>query len=123
MHRAPAGARFYFGPCVPGAAQRESGAPLTRDRYNFGIRDGPGSAAHRFALRACAAPHPGHAVYETLRRGVAGAHQADGVQIGLLERDLGGAFAHLVALVEQLDLLQFLEGFRQGLLGVVELGF
>ena len=33
-----------------------------------------------------------------------------------------GALAHLVALVEQLDLLQLLEGLGQRLLGVVELG-
>ena len=34
---------------------------------------------------------------------------------------LFGAFPHLVALVEQLDLLELLEGLGEGLLGVVEL--
>ena len=33
---------------------------LIRDRREGGVQYGPGSAAHRFALRAHAAPHPGH---------------------------------------------------------------
>jgi len=48
-------------------------------------------------------------------------HQTDAVEIGLLAGALLGAFARLVAFVEQLDLLQFLEGFRQQRLGVLEL--
>ena len=43
----------------------------------------------------------------------AGAHQADAVQVGLLAGVFFGALARLVALVEELDLLQFLEGFGQ----------
>ena len=40
---------------VPGAAQREpeaSGALQTRDRYAHHLREGPGTAAHRFATLA-----------------------------------------------------------------------
>ena len=37
------------------------------------------------------------------------AHRADAVEFGLLARILGDALAHLVALVQQLDLLQLLE--------------
>ena len=37
------------------------------------------------------------------------AHRADAVELGLLARILGDALAHLVALVEQLDLLELLE--------------
>ena len=51
----------------------------------------------------------------------AAAHQADGVELGLLAGILLGALAHLVALVEQLDLLQLLEGLAERRLGVVEL--
>ncbi len=40
----------------------------------------------------------------------AGAHQADAVEVGLLAGVLFGAFAGLVPLVQQLDLLQLLEG-------------
>ena len=54
-------------------------------------------------------------------RHVADAHQADGVELGLLAGGRLGALAHLVALVEQLDLLELFEGFRERLLGVVEL--
>src|SRR5262249_20187326 len=39
----------------------------------------------------------------------AGAHQADGVELGLLARVLLGPLAHLVTLVEELDLLHLLE--------------
>ena len=49
------------------------------------------------------------------------AHQADGVELGLLAGVLLGALARLVALVEQLDLLQLLEGLAERRLGVVEL--
>ncbi len=48
-------------------------------------------------------------------------HQADAVHFGLLARIFFGAFAGLVALVEQFDLLQFLEGFAEASLGVLEL--
>ena len=51
----------------------------------------------------------------------AGAHQPDAVEVGLLAGVLLGAFAGLVALVEQLDLLQLLEGLGQRGLGFVEL--
>src|SRR6187455_844019 len=54
-------------------------------------------------------------------RGVADAHDADRVELALLDRVLGGALARLIALVEQLDLLQFLEGFAKLRLGFVEL--
>jgi hypothetical protein len=40
--------------CVPDAVQRgaqRSGAPLIRDRYEFGFWNDPGSAAHHFVMR------------------------------------------------------------------------
>src|SRR5215475_13081536 len=43
------------------------------------------------------------------------------IELGLFARIVGGALAHLVAFVEQLDLLQFLERFAERRLGVVEL--
>src|SRR6185436_5385091 len=49
------------------------------------------------------------------------AHQADGVELGLLAGVFLGALAHLVPLVEQLDLLHLLEGLAERRLGVVEL--
>src|SRR6185312_313823 len=49
------------------------------------------------------------------------AHQPDAVEVGLLPGALLGALAGLVALIEQFDLLQFLEGFRQQRLGILEL--
>src|SRR3954468_9801320 len=52
---------------------------------------------------------------------VARPHGTDPVELALLAGVVGGALAHLVALVEQLDLLELLEGFRQRRLGVVEL--
>ena len=47
---------------VPGAAQhgaKRNDALQTRDRQEHRLCEGPGSAAHRFAI-ARAAPHPGH---------------------------------------------------------------
>src|ERR1700742_644522 len=49
------------------------------------------------------------------------AHQADAVEIGLLAGAFLGAFAGLVALVEQLDLLELLERLCQRCLGLFEL--
>ena len=49
------------------------------------------------------------------------AHRADAVHLGLLARVLGDALAHLVALVEQLDLLQLLERLGERHAGVLEL--
>ena len=46
----------------------------------------------------------------------------DAVEFGLLAGVLLGLLAGVVALVEHLDLLQFLEGLAQRRLGVVELG-
>src|SRR5438094_3134328 len=57
------------------------------------------------------------------RGAVAYAHQADGIELGLLTRALLGAFAHLVALVEQFDLLELFESLAERGLGVVELHF
>src|SRR6187402_2555588 len=54
-------------------------------------------------------------------RADAGAHQADAVEVGLLAGAFLGAFAGLVALVEQFHLLEFLEGFGEKALGVLEL--
>src|SRR5437763_14420873 len=51
------------------------------------------------------------------------AHQADAVEFRLLVRIVGRALAHLVALIEQLDLLQLLEGFAEHSARVVELPF
>src|SRR5262252_5918820 len=57
-----------------------------------------------------------------VRSGACGAaQQADGVEIGLLARCYFLALAHLVALVEQLDLLHLLEGLAKRRLGVLEL--
>src|SRR6185437_7751533 len=55
------------------------------------------------------------------RRPDAGAHQADTVEIGLLASAFLGALARLVALVEKLDLLEFLERLAQQALGVFKL--
>jgi hypothetical protein len=49
------------------------------------------------------------------------AHEADGVELGLLAGILLGALAHLVALVKQLDLFHLLEGLTERSLGVLEL--
>ncbi len=43
----------------------------------------------------------------------AGAHQADAVEIGLFPGALFSPLAGLVALVEELDFLQFIERFAQ----------
>jgi hypothetical protein len=51
------------------------------------------------------------------------AHQADAIKFGLFSGIVHGAFAHLVALVEQLDFLELLEGFGKRRTGVVELAF
>src|SRR5688572_23519139 len=50
------------------------------------------------------------------------AHHADGIELGLLAGLFLGPFAHLVALVEQLDLLELLERFAEMRLRLVELG-
>src|ERR1041385_5784494 len=49
------------------------------------------------------------------------AHSADAVELGLLARVLGDALARLIALIEQLDLLELLEGFGERHAGVFEL--
>jgi len=51
------------------------------------------------------------------------AEQSDRVELGLLAGIFLGPLAQLVALVEQLDLLHFLEGLAEGGLGVLELDF
>src|SRR4029453_1767612 len=51
----------------------------------------------------------------------AGTHQADAGEIGLLAGAFLGAFAGLVALVQELDLLELLEGFAERSLGFLEL--
>src|SRR2546423_506593 len=56
-------------------------------------------------------------------KAAAGAHQADVVELGLFARVLDRALAHLVALVEQLHLLQFFERLAERRLGLVELPF
>src|SRR5262249_60611662 len=53
----------------------------------------------------------------------AGAHQADLIELGLLAGVLGRPLAHLIALVEQLDLLEVFERLAQRRLGLVELSF
>ena len=50
-----------------------------------------------------------------------GAHQADAVEIGLLAGAFLGAFAGLVAFVQQFDLLQLLERLGQQASRVLEL--
>jgi len=60
--------RFYQ--CFPGAAQREAkrnGALQTRDRCSHRLRNGPGSAVHRFAALAL------HRIRDTLSGGSPGA--------------------------------------------------
>src|SRR5690242_18161935 len=56
-----------------------------------------------------------------LRHRAARAQEADVVELGLLARVLVGALARLIALVEQLDLLELLERLAERRLGVVEL--
>jgi hypothetical protein len=51
----------------------------------------------------------------------AGTHQADTVEIGLLAGVLLGAFAGLIALIQQLDFLEFLESLGQQAFGIFEL--
>src|SRR5262249_52710411 len=63
----------------------------------------------------------GHRLRRWELRAGAVAHQADGVELGLLAGVLLGALAHLVALVEQLDLLHFLERLAERGLGILEL--
>jgi hypothetical protein len=41
----------------PDAVQRESGAPLIRDRFKLGVRNDPGSAAHHFVLPCARETH------------------------------------------------------------------
>jgi hypothetical protein len=53
----------------------------------------------------------------------AAAHRADAVELDLLARILGDAFARLVALVEPLDLLELHEVFGERQAGVLELAF
>src|SRR5215475_4616892 len=55
------------------------------------------------------------------RGDAAQSHGADGVELGLLAGGLLGAFALLVAFVQQLDLLKLLESIVERRLGVVEL--
>src|SRR4029077_11274616 len=47
------------------------------DRYTHRLRDGPGSAAHRFAI-ARAAPHPGHVTPNLSAYGLVPAHDRCG---------------------------------------------
>ena len=49
------------------------------------------------------------------------AHQADAIEVGLLAGALLGALPRLIALVQQLDLLQLLERLGEQRLGVFEL--
>src|SRR5262245_61556254 len=88
---------------------RESGHPVREKCWvpAWAGRGGGGSPVNR--RETCSSP------------GVA-AHQSDRVEFGLLARIHLGALACLVALVEQLDLLQFLERLAELRLGVVELG-
>jgi hypothetical protein len=41
----------------PDAVQRESGAPLIRDRFKLGVRNDPGSAAHHLVLPCARETH------------------------------------------------------------------
>src|SRR3954470_23205388 len=54
-------------------------------------------------------------------RADARAHQSDAVEIGLLARTFFGTLTGLIAFVEQLDLLEFFEGFAKQRLGILEL--
>src|SRR4051812_44155947 len=49
------------------------------------------------------------------------AHHADAIELALLARILGNPLAHLVALVEQLDLLELLERFGERKARLLEL--
>src|SRR6266404_5566746 len=51
----------------------------------------------------------------------AGAHQPDAVEIGLFPGAFLGALAGLIALVQELDFLEFVECLTQQALGVLEL--
>ena len=74
----------------------------------------PGHTARVFDCLGCEAKASGDGA-ET------GAHQPDRIHVGLLPRILLGALARLVTLVEQFDLLEFLEGFAKQRLGVFQL--
>ncbi len=56
---------------------------------------------------------PGMTGQGFLRRGAAGAHQRDAVELGLLGGVFRLALAHLIALVEQFNLLELVEGLAQ----------
>src|SRR5947199_2232343 len=56
-----------------------------------------------------------------LRHRDAGAHQADAVEVGLLAGAFLGAFAGLVAFIQELDLLQFVERLAERASRVLEL--
>jgi hypothetical protein len=56
-----------------------------------------------------------------LRQRAARSQGADRIEIGLFARLFGGAVANLVALIEQLDLLEILEAFLKGDFRLVEL--
>src|SRR5258705_9721221 len=76
-----------------------------------------GSRADSIAVNRCfgapvGAPKEGYPEIASGARGAA--HQADGIELGLFARSDFLAFAHLVALIEQLDLLHLLEGLAQG---------
>jgi len=77
-------------------------------------------AEHKKLIRAQELVKLGAASREELE-GVAGPHQADGVELGLFVGGLFGALAHLVALIEQFDFLQLFKRFRKRILGLVEL--
>jgi len=50
-----------------------------------------------------------------------GAHQTDAVEIGLFPGVLFRPLARLIALVQQFDLLEFIEGFAEQAFGVFQL--
>src|SRR5215218_5950783 len=84
---------------------REAGAKdarLTRPHHDPGVRRRPVCSGAEAAARP---------------------HQSDAIELGLFACALDGALAHLVALVEQLHLLQLFERLAERRLGFVELPF
>ena len=100
------------GPADIGADNSTAGLAARLDRQSSAARmQGPGRSGPALNRRIRRLkPGPG-----------AVAHHADGVELGLLAGLFLGPLAHLVALVEQLDLLELLERFAEVRLRLVEL--
>src|SRR5262245_10370255 len=91
------------------APAKASSAGIALSRRSSPRKRGPRGDKEKRWIPACAGMS-GREVRSGTELGAgAVAHHADGVELGLLAGLFLGPFAHLVALVEQLDLLELLE--------------